>query len=193
MNEIHEFFQGILGLGADPKSITIPQMIARAVSIYLIGWLMLRVGEHRFLGKNTAFDIVLGFIFGSLLSRAINGAAPFSETIVAGLTLLTLHWAFLVIAFHSDRLDRLINGEVRQIIRDGEINKRQMRKARLSPRVLRENLRLNGGVSDPSQVQEADFEPSGSVSVVPAKQDRDLRIVDVQVRDGVQTLRIEIS
>ena len=193
MLEIQEFFQALLGLGADPKSISFTQMIARAISIYLIGWLMLRVGEHRFLGKNTAFDIVLGFIFGSLLSRAINGSAPFSETIIAGLTLLTLHWVFLIVAFHSDRLDLLINGKVRGLIRDGEINRKQMRKARLNDRILRENLRLNGGVSDPSQVHRADFEPSGNVSVIPNQPDREPRVVNVDVREGVQTVRIEIA
>ena len=193
MLEIQEFFRELLGLGVEPKSVTIAQMIARAVSIYLTGWLMVRVGEHRFLGKNTAFDIVLGFIFGSLLSRAINGAAPFSETIIAGLVLLTLHWAFLVLAFRSKRLDLLINGRVRRLIQDGKVNEKQQRKARMSDRILRENLRLRGGVSDPSEVREADFEPSGNVSVIPAKSDREPRVVDVQVRDGIQTVRIEIS
>lgn len=152
---------------------------------------MLRVGEHRFLGKNTAFDIVPGFIFGSLFSRAINGAAPFYQTIAAGAVLLLVHWGFLLVTFHSERLDVLINGKVRRLITSGQIDWKQMRKARMSKRILRENLRLNGSVSDADDVEEADFEPSGNVSVI--KRHGKPRVVDVRVDDGVQTVRIEIA
>lgn len=178
------------GMGVEPKSFTFWQMILRATVIYLAGWILIRGGEHRFLGKNTAFDVVLGFIFGSLLSRAINGAGPIIETILAGATLLALHWGFVSLAYYSDRLDGLINGPVRRLITRGEINTTNMRRARMNDRILRENLRVNGGVSDPSKVEEADYEPSGSVSVIPR---RDARVVDISVEEGVQTVRIELG
>lgn len=190
MQELLDALTDLLGIGLEPKSFSMWQMILRAVVIYLAGWLLVRGGEHRFLGKNTAFDVVLGFIFGSMLSRAINGSGPMIETIVAGAILLVLHWAFVTLSYHSDRLDSLINGNVRRLVTGGEIDRENLRKARISERVLRENLRLNGGLSEPSQVQEANFEPSGNVSVISK---REARVVEISVEDGVQTVRVEIG
>jgi len=59
--------------------------------------------------------------------------------------------------------------------------------------MLRENLRVNGQLTDPEAVQEAYYEPSGDVSVIPKAQHGDVRVVEVQVEEGVQTVRIEVQ
>jgi len=118
-NLVH-VLDGLLGVDTPAHALTVGQIAARAVLIYLAGFLMLRFGEHRFLGKNTAFDIILGFVFGSMLSRAINGAGPFFVTILAGAILLTLHWFFATASFYSDRLSELISGKPLPLIKDGE-------------------------------------------------------------------------
>lgn len=191
MEALLQFFDSLFGIGTEPQSLNIGQVAIRAGTIYLAGWLMLRAGEHRFLGKNTAFDIVLGFVFGAILARAINGAAPFFETIAAGVVLLLLHWTFMTLSFHSDRVDEIINGRAHRLVEDGEIKWDQMRKARINKRLLEENLRMNGNVKHAEDVAEADYEPSGNISVIKRKQD--YRVIDVEVKDGVQTVRIEFA
>lgn len=78
------------------------------------------------------------------------------------------------------------------IIRDGEVDHEVMRKKRIDSRTLRENLRLQGKCSDPSSVAQAVYERNGSISVIP-KDDGEAHVVEVNVEDGVQTVRIEIS
>lgn len=190
MQGLQEILDAILGIGNEPASLTVGQVAVRATLIYMGGWLMLRLGEHRFLGKHTAFDVVLGFIFGSMLARAINGSAPFFETMAAGVVLVFLHWLFVVVAFRSDRGDRFLNGTKLRLIQNGKVKWNEMRKARVSMRILEENLRLNGHVRRPEEVAEADYEPTGNISVIPAK--KEYRVVEVDVRDGVQTVRVEL-
>jgi uncharacterized membrane protein YcaP (DUF421 family) len=192
-SDLVHVLDGLLGIDTPAHALTVGQIAARAVLIYLAGFLMLRFGEHRFLGKNTAFDIILGFVFGSMLSRAINGAGPFFVTILAGAILLTLHWFFATASFYSDRLSELISGKPLPLIKDGEMQTDYLRKSRISGPMLRENLRVNGQLTDPEAVQEAYYEPSGDVSVIPKAQHGDVRVVEVQVEEGVQTVRIEVQ
>lgn len=191
-SDLFHFFDWLLGLNTPAHALAVGQIAARALLIYLAGFLMLRFGEHRFLGKNTAFDIILGFIFGSMLSRAVNGAGPFFITILAGVILLTLHWFFATISLYSDRLSELITGRPLPLIKDGEVQTDYLRKSRISEPMLRENLRINGQLTDPEAVQEAYYEPSGDVSVIPKAQ-QDVRVLEVQVEEGVQTVRIEVQ
>src|SRR3954467_15198928 len=44
--------------------------------------------------RATAFDVILGIMLGSMVSRAIAGTAPFLPTLAASSTLLAVHWLF---------------------------------------------------------------------------------------------------
>lgn len=72
---MQEIINSLLGLDAD--NLTIWQMSLRAVVVYIAGLAMVRIGEKRFLGKSSAFDVLLSIIIGSVLSRAINGSVHF--------------------------------------------------------------------------------------------------------------------
>src|SRR5215217_6663161 len=89
-----EFFNGLsqaFGLGLEPKHFTLLQICLRATVIYLGGLLLLRLGKNRFLGKETAFDIVVGFVLGSILSRAVNGNSPLFLSLAAAGLFIGLH------------------------------------------------------------------------------------------------------
>ena len=191
LSEAAAFFDKLLGLNANPQTLTISQISVRALLIYLAGYAMLRFGEHRFLGKNSAFDVVLGFIFGSLLSRAINGSGPFLVTIAAGAVLLTLHWLFATAALYSDRISNLITGLPIPLIKNGEIQENALRQSRITENMLQENLRIQAHLTDPEKVQEAYYEPSGEVSVIPKKNEG--HVVEVKVEEDVQTIRIRLE
>jgi len=65
-----------------------------------------------------------------------------------------------------------------------------MREASLSRNDLDQALRWQG-VSHPSSVQRAVLERDGTVSVI--ESDREPRVLDVAVEDGVQTVRIALE
>jgi uncharacterized membrane protein YcaP (DUF421 family) len=141
-------------------------MALRAVVIFVVGLVMVRLGDKRFLGRSTVFDALLAVILGSVLGRGINGWAPFFPTLVAGSVLVGLHWIFAAIAFRSDRFGTLVKGNSRTLIRDGEIQWDAMRKGHISEKDLVEALRTNGKLVDPHKVQLAYLERSGDISVI---------------------------
>lgn len=193
---MQELWEGVRWLAEPhegPRSFSIAEMCLRAAGIYIAGWLILRLGGNRFLGRETAFDVVLAFVLGSTLSRAINGSAPLLVTLAASALLVILHHLLAWIAWRSHHWGVILKGRPQTLIRDGKPLAGALRQHRISGGDLEEALRLNGRLDDPGKVKEARFERNGAISVVEQEEKKEPRIVEVRVQEGVQTVRIEIA
>lgn len=189
--EMWEAVRWALGLDLAGEDLGVGHMAVRAVAVFVAAVAMVRLGDKRFIGRSSAFDLVLGFILGSVVSRAITGNAPFFPTLGAGLVLVGLHWLVAAAAFHSHRVGTLVKGDARRLVEGGEIRWEGMRRSHISEQDLLESLRREGHVSDPAHVEAAWLERSGEVSVIP--RGREPRVVELGVEDGVQRLRIELG
>lgn len=188
MEEIWQSISEILGLRVEgPNAL---QMALRALIVYVATLAMVRVGEKRFLGKNTAFDVILGIVLGSVVSRAVTGQSPFFPTLAAGFVLVTLHWIFAALAFRSDWFGTLVKGHVRMLVEDGEIRWDAMQESHISEQDLQEALRRQAQIEDVSRVKAARLERSGEISALPME--KEAQVIEVTVAEGVQTVRIEL-
>jgi uncharacterized membrane protein YcaP (DUF421 family) len=176
---------------AGPQSFSVFEMCLRAAGIYLAGWAILRIGGNRFLGQETAFDVVLAFVLGSTLSRAINGSAPLLITLAASAVLVALHHLLAWITWRSHHWGVIFKGNPQTLIREGRPLPEALRRFRVSSGDLEQALRLKAHLKDPSGVEEARFERNGGISVIEKK--KEPRILEVRVEEGVQTVRIEIG
>ena len=165
---VESLWEGLRSLlGLDMEELGIGHMLIRAVVVYFVGLLLVRLGEKRFIGKHTAFDVILGIMLGSVLSRAITGSSPFFPTLGAALAMVVLHWLVAMLSFHSDWFGDWVKGTPRQLIANGEIQWEVMRKSHISRLDLITALRTNAKLSDPSEVKEAYLERNGDISVIP--------------------------
>ncbi len=183
-------------LGIDHQDLNATQMVVRASLVYVATIAMIRIGERRVLGKNTAFDVILGVVLGSSLSRAINGGADLTPTLIAGFVLIGLHWAFAAMSFRAGWFGRLVKGRPLTLLSGGERNERNLARAHITRRDLEEASRRSAQLADPDEAAEVRLERSGEISFVMADRGHRLNlkpeIVDVEVREGVQTVRIEL-
>jgi uncharacterized membrane protein YcaP (DUF421 family) len=161
------------------------------VLIYILALALVRIGSKRFLSHATAFDVVVGIMLGSILSRAINGSAPFLPTILASGALVGLHWGFAALAASTSFFGPLVKGNPRLLIKDGHVQDAEMRAANLTASDLDEALRLQSHQEDPSKIKRAYLERNGSISVIPYEQEA--RILDVATEQGVSTMRIRMA
>ena len=187
-HEIWMGMQDVAGIGVE--QLTWWEMMLRAVVIYVTAVVIVRLGDKRFMGKNTAFDVILGIILGSVLSRAITGNAPFFPTIAAAAVLMAAHWLFAVTSFHLSGFGGFVKGRERILVRDGELQWDAMRKSHITQNDLETALYSSGGGREPSDVKIARLERGGDISVVP--KEKEPRVVTVKVEQGVQTIRIEM-
>jgi uncharacterized membrane protein YcaP (DUF421 family) len=155
-------------VGSDASTIVWWQMVCRGIVIFFYTLLLVRVGGRRIFGKYTSFDIVLGVILGSVMSRALTGNARLVPVLVTASVLVLLNWILGEIAGRSARLARLIKGSAVLLVKDGDFQRDAMRKTHLTELDVQEALRANGGMLDCRQVRAAYFERNGDISVVPA-------------------------
>ena len=78
-----EWIDLVFGAGKEAWDLTAPQMAARAALIYAVALAIVRIGKKRFMGRATAFDVIVGIILGSIASRAVTGNAPMIPTMTA--------------------------------------------------------------------------------------------------------------
>ncbi len=161
METVHE----LLGIGVKPEDLGLLQLSLRSLIVFVCALVMLRFSAKRFLGRKTAFDILLTFVLGSMLSRAINGSAAFFGSIGAALVLVLFHRLFAALAFYSHAFGWLIKGSDDLVIQEGQVREAALRKNYLTRNDLLEDLRLKS-VGNPSQVREARLERSGDLSVL---------------------------
>jgi uncharacterized membrane protein YcaP (DUF421 family) len=140
------------------------------VFIFGIGLALVRIGDRRSLSQKTAFDAIFIVLIGSMLSRAINGTAPFFTTIAAGIVLMLIHRACAFGACKSHAFGKLLKGEAVTLVRDGKIDRAQMRSCLVSDHDFEEDLRLDGKTEDVAAIALARLERSGDISFIKKEQ-----------------------
>lgn len=156
-----------LGLDLQPKDLTILQVCLRGIIVFLVSLVMIRLADKRFLGKMSAFDVLLGFMLASMLARAINGSAPFFPTLIGGFVVVFVHRIFATLAFHFDWFGKLVKGEAEALVENGQRRHDALRKNKITEKDLLEELRINGQMSSVEAVRTATIERNGQISVVP--------------------------
>jgi len=164
-----DIIKDLLGLGMEANKLTVFQVLLRAMIVFLAAIVMVRMADKRFLSRMSAVDVILGFILGSALSRAINGSAPFFATIVMGFFLVLLHKAIVWASFYSHTFGELVKGRENLLIEEGKMKTDALRAKHISERDLHEELRQEGNIAAVDEVKLAYLERSGKVSVVRRK------------------------
>lgn len=105
------------------------EFVLRAVAVYVVVLLMLRIVGKRTVGQYTPFDLVVVVLLGTAVQNSLIGD---DISLIGGLllaaTLLALNWLVGMLSAHSPRFDRLIEGCPVILARDGEIYSDQLRR-----------------------------------------------------------------
>ena len=191
MQEIQEIFNWLIGAEKQISDLTIPQMISRTVIVYGIALGMIRLGKRRFLGGYTAFDILMGFVIGSIMSRVITGRENLLSASVVILTLVAIHYVISYLTYYFSDASNVVKNDERQLIKDGKILEKAMLKSKLGENDLLQALRKKGNVESPENIKSAYLERDGSITVIPKK--KEPQIVEIKIEEGVQFVKVEIN
>lgn len=166
---MQETFNHLLGLDLEGDLLSWWQMSLRAIVVFFVALILIRLGGKRIFGKNAALDIVMGIMLGSILSRAITGNAPFGPVLAATTVLMALHRLLAYIAYQYEGFGKLVKGEAEPLVKDGQLQREQMEKRNITTRDLEEFMRTQGKTNDLSEVKEAFLERNGSISIITRK------------------------
>jgi uncharacterized membrane protein YcaP (DUF421 family) len=161
-----EFLVKIFGEG---KDLNVLQISSRAVVVYLIALLLIRIAGRRTFGKKTAFDNTIAIMLGAILSRAVVGASPFLPTVVGSLVLVLLHRVIAWCSIYNENFERLVKGKSRVLFQNGNINQKNMQMSLISENDLQGDVRLKGQTNSMDDIEEICMETTGDLSVIKKK------------------------
>src|SRR5215204_6785505 len=142
------------------------QMAARAFIMFFVALLLIRIGGMRIVGIKTAFDSILVFMLGAILSRGIVGSSAFFSTIAAAATMILIHKVLGWLAMSHKQVGEIVKGYRHSLYKNGEINYKNLKKTSISKDDMMEGVRLEINSNSLAEVEEIFMEKTGQISVV---------------------------
>ena len=138
----------------------------RATVIFAFLYLLVRVMGRRELAQLTPFELIVLVVIGDLIQQGVT-QNDFSLTgaIIAVCTIAFLAVAMSWATYLWPRAERLLEGEPRVVVRDGEILEANLRRNRLTRAEIESEMRL-AGIARLSDVAWAILEPRGKMSFI---------------------------
>jgi uncharacterized membrane protein YcaP (DUF421 family) len=151
--------------------IPIVEKVIRAVAVYALLLVAIRVFGRRELGQLTAFDLIVLLTLSNVLQNAMIGDDnSLVGGVIGAVALLVANWILAVAVFRNRRVEQVVVGRPTILIRDGEIQQDALNSEKLSHQDLMSAVRREG-IERPEDVRLAISEPNGMISVIPRKQD----------------------
>lgn len=139
----------------------------KAVLLFAVAVLGLRVGERRTLAQLSAFDFTVAVAIGSIIGRTVTAASTsFATGAVALVTLLVVH-RLVALARRNSQVARAVDHPPRALIAGGKIQDGELARAGLTHADVYTLLRKHG-VGDLNQVGYLLYEPGGQTTLIPA-------------------------
>lgn len=141
-------------------------IVLRATVMFVILYGLLRLLGKRELGQLTPFELILIVVMGDLIQQGVTHN-DFSLT-GAMLAIGTFaFWGLLLswITYLSPRAEKLLEGEPRVIIRDGELLTDNLRRDRMTRSEVEAEMRL-AGIGSMHDVAWAILEKQGKISFI---------------------------
>jgi uncharacterized membrane protein YcaP (DUF421 family) len=142
------------------------EIFLRGTIVYLALFMMLRVVLKRESGGVSVTDLLVIVLIADAAQNAMAGeytSVPDGILLVA--TIIFWSYALDWLGYHFPRIERLVNPQPLQLIKDGRVLHERLREELITESELASQLRLQG-VEDPSEVKAAHMEPDGRVSVI---------------------------
>jgi uncharacterized membrane protein YcaP (DUF421 family) len=158
VTQVPELIGGAGGLG---------WVAVKAVLLFAVAVIGLRLGERRTLAQLSAFDFAVAVAVGAIIGRGATASdTSFATSAVALVTFLVAHRVVAILRRHS-RIVRLIDHPPRVLVAGGELQAGELARAGLTAADVYAMLRENG-VGDLGQVGYLLYEPRGAVTLVGA-------------------------
>jgi uncharacterized membrane protein YcaP (DUF421 family) len=138
----------------------------RAIVLYAFVVLVTRVVGRRELSSLSAFDLVLLIVLGDAVQQGLT-QDDYSVTgaLIAVSTIASLQVFTSYVSFRSGRARKVLEGLPIVVIEDGKLIERNLRRERMTPGEVAEEMRLQQ-IASFDEVQWAILETNGSLSFV---------------------------
>jgi uncharacterized membrane protein YcaP (DUF421 family) len=160
---MRESLKVIFGEGQDLNAM---QMSLRALAVFFIILVFLRLSGQRLLGMKMPLDYAVIMLLGAILARAILGASPFFPTVAAAATLVLLHRMSAWLSIKSKKWGWFAKGEDRKVFENGSFLTDNMNSCLVTKHDLAEGIRQNANIESFDDVKSIYVERNGQLSII---------------------------
>jgi uncharacterized membrane protein YcaP (DUF421 family) len=161
----------------DPQELLLT--FARAVGVYAVMLLVIRLLGKRTIGNFSAFDLLVALMLGEVVDEIIYGDVGIAQGLVAIVSIAALKYATSWLSYSSRAAARILEGEPTPVVADGKLQPKGMRQELMNEDEVRAALRLRS-IDDPSEVKLAQVETDGEVSVLRQEWAQEAQKADVE-------------
>lgn len=141
------------------------ELMARGSILYLTILALFRLLPRRTGNELTATDLVLVLIIAEAASHALGEYQSVGDGLVVVLTLMFWNYLLNYLSYRFRFFERLTTAPPLEIIRDGKLLRRNMKRELLTLDEIMEGLRKQG-IENLSQVKLARVETEGEITVI---------------------------
>lgn len=141
------------------------ELLVRGTVLYAAIVLLMRVMPRRTGGELALTDLVFVVLIGHAASKALGDYTAVADGVVIVTTLMFWNYVLNFLSYRSRFFERFLAPSPLQIVRNGELLRRNMRREFLTEDELVESLRKQG-YEDLSEVKAAYVETEGKITVI---------------------------
>ena len=145
--------------------LPILEKLARPIIVYLVLVVLLRVFGKRELAQLNPFDLVVLLSLSNTVQNAMIGDDnSVSGGVIGAFGLLAINWVVARVLFRSARMTRLLEGRSSVLIKDGQIDHKELQRESLTQEELLSVVHKQG-FEDVHKVRTCHLEPNGTFYV----------------------------
>jgi uncharacterized membrane protein YcaP (DUF421 family) len=137
----------------------------RATAVYLLVLIVIRLMGKRAVGNFSAFDLLVALMIGEIVDEMIYGDVTFLQGAIPIVVIVLMHEANAWLSYSGHWFSKLLEGTPSVIVKDGEFQRKGMRRERMNEEDVMAQLRLRG-VDVLREVKLAIVENDGQVSII---------------------------
>ncbi|MCR6494969.1 DUF421 domain-containing protein [Thermomonas sp. S9] len=145
--------------------------VLRALVVYVLVTVLMRLSGKRSVGQFTPFDLVLLILLGNSVQNGINGGDnSLTGAAIMASTLIAVNYLVALATSRSRLAERLLEGEPVVLARHGRVFDHVLRRELISKTDFHEAMRMND-VDDVGEIALALLETNGHITIL-KKSDR---------------------
>lgn len=141
------------------------ELFVRGSALYFGILVLMRLMPRRAGGELATMDLVFVVLIAQAAAQALGDYSSISGAIVIIITFMAWDYLVNVLSYHLPFLERLTSAPPLQVIRDGKLLRRNMRREFLTEEELISHLREQG-IDDVRNVKMAHIEGEGKITAV---------------------------
>lgn len=141
------------------------ELIARGSLLYIAILLLMRFMLRRSSGELDRMDLIFLLLLSEAAQPGFGDYRSLPDSLVVVVTLMVWNYVLNAVSYHVPLVERLLAPSPLQIVRDGRMLRRRMRREYITEEELMRSLREQG-IDDLKDVRAAYVESDGAISVV---------------------------